>query len=196
MQASTTVYTQLVKAQVQLQFRYHPVSTNGDTVLVEVYVADIAPGLSSYDIAARFPSGVPAVSDASMTDWMQYVWMQYPRPTNTTGVPVSITVVDPNNNYYPVGMTTSDENGFYSCSFVPEVPGQYKIISTFEGSKSFYPSHAETAITVGDAPQATTEPASENVSVTDAYFLPAIAAIIVTIVLVGAVIMLLQKKRP
>jgi outer membrane protein assembly factor BamB len=172
------------------------VSTNGDTVLVEGYVTDIAPGLSSYDIAARFPSGVPAVSDASMTDWMQYVWMQYPRPTNTTGVPVTISVMDPNGNYYPVATATSDENGFYSCTFVPEVPGQYTIISTFEGSKSFYPSHAVTAINVGEAPQPSTEPASDTLSVTDTYFLPAVAAIIVTIVIVGVVIILMQRKRP
>jgi hypothetical protein len=39
------------------------ISTNGDKVLVEGYVTDIAPGLSKYDIAARFPNGVPAVSD-------------------------------------------------------------------------------------------------------------------------------------
>ena len=45
--------------------------------MVEGYVTDIAPGLSQYDIAARFPNGVPAVSEESMTEWMQYVWMQY-----------------------------------------------------------------------------------------------------------------------
>ena len=54
---------------------------------------------------------------------MQYVWMQYPRPTNTTGVPVTIFVTD--GNSYQVASATSDANGFYSTNFVPEVPGQY-----------------------------------------------------------------------
>ena len=96
------------------------VSTDGSQVLLEGYITDLAPGLSQYDIAARFPNGVPAVSEDSMTDFMQYVWMQYPRPTNTTGVSVTLAVIDPNNNYYEVGTATSDENGFYSCAFTPE----------------------------------------------------------------------------
>ena len=117
-------------------------STNGDKILVEGYVTDIAPGTTTYDVAARFPAGVPAVSDASMTDYMQYVWMQYPKPTNTTGVPVTISVLDPNGNTYVVGTTTSDADGFYSCAFTPEVSGNYKVIASFAGTKSYWGSHA------------------------------------------------------
>ncbi len=172
------------------------VSTNGDKVLVEGYVTDIAPGLGKYDIAARFPNGVPAVSDASMTDFMQYVWMQYPtRPTDTTGVPVTIFVTDPNGNSYQVATATSDANGFYSTNFTPEVPGQYKIIAAFEGTKSFYGSNAETAINVGDAPQPTASPIAEKTSVSDQYFVPAVAGIIVAIILVGVVLALLLLRK-
>ena len=171
------------------------VSTNGDKVLVEGYVTDIAPGLSKYDIAARFPNGVPAVSDKSMTDFMQYVWMQYPRPTNTTGVPVTITVIDPNGNMYEVAQATSDANGFYSTNFTPEVPGQYTLIATFAGTKSFYVSTAVTAINVGDAPQATEAPVATT-STVEMYFVPAVAGIIVAIIVVGVVILLALRKRP
>jgi hypothetical protein len=174
------------------------VSTNGDKVLVEGYVTDIAPGLSKYDIAARFPNGVPAVSDASMTDFMQYVWMQYPtRPTDTTGVPVTIFVIDPNGNSYQVATATSDANGFYSTNFTPEVPGQYKIIAAFEGTKSFYGSNAETAINVGDATQPTASPIAQEPSAVKTYFVPAVMSIIVAIILVGVVLaLLLLRKKP
>ncbi len=171
-------------------------STNGDAILVEGMVTDIAPGLKGYDIAARFPNGVPAVSDASMTDFMQYVWMQYPKPTNTIGVDVTITVLDPNNNMYTVASATSDDKGFYSCSFVPEVSGQYKIIATFAGSKSFWGSSDETAIVVSDAPQATTAPVEKEPTAVELYFVPAVIGIIVAIVIVGLVMVLMLRKRP
>lgn len=172
------------------------VSTDGDKVLVEGFVTDIAPGLASYDISARFPNGVPAVSDASMTDWMQYVWMQYPRPTETTGVDVTLTVIDPNGNHYAVASATSDANGFYSTSFTPEVPGRYTLIATFDGTKSYYGSTAVTAIEVADAPEPTAAPTPAPGSAVETYFIPAVIAIIIAIVLVGVVIIMVLKKRP
>ena len=57
-------------------------------------VTDIAAGTQQDEQAARFPNGVPAVSDASQGAWMEYVYMQKPKPTNVTGVPVSLDVVD------------------------------------------------------------------------------------------------------
>lgn len=170
------------------------ISTNGDKILVEGYVTDIAPGTSTYDVAARFPAGVPAVSDDSMTDWMQYIYMQYPRPTNTTGVNVVISVVDPNGNSYTVGTATSDENGFFSTTFVPEVPGDYKVIATFAGSKSYWPSHSETAISVDNAATPTAAPVVEK-SLVEQYFVPAVVAIILAIFIVGIVIVLMVRKR-
>ena len=172
------------------------ISVDGDKVMVEGLVTDIAPGTSKYDVAARFPQGVPAVSDASQTDWMQYVYMQYPRPTNATGVDVSINVIDPNGNTYKVASATSDANGYYSCTFTPQVPGQYKIIANFEGTKSYYGSAAEASIEVNDAPaQATPSPIAENTSMIESYFIPAVVAIIIAIALVGAVIVLMLRKR-
>jgi hypothetical protein len=127
---------------------------------------------------------------------MQYVWMQYPKPTNTVGVDVTITVIDPNNNMYTVASATSDDKGFYSCSFVPEVSGQYKIIASFGGSKSFWGSSDETAIMVSDAPQATTAPVEKEPTAVELYFVPAVIGIIVAIVIVGLVMVLMLRKRP
>ena len=40
--------------------------------------------------------------------------MQQPHPTNTTGVPVTLTAIDPNNNFVTLGTATSDASGYYS----------------------------------------------------------------------------------
>ena len=64
------------------------VSTYGDKVLVEGTVTDISVGTQQTEQAARFPAGVPAVSDASQAAWMEYVYMKQGSPTNATGVPV------------------------------------------------------------------------------------------------------------
>ncbi len=130
------------------------VSVHGSSVLVEGTITDISPGTEEYALTARFPNGVPAVSDASMSEWMRYLHMQFPRPTNATGAEVVLEVLDPNNNYYEVGRTTSDSSGMYKVSFKPQVPGTYTIIASFAGSNSYWPSKAETAIAVDPAPAA------------------------------------------
>ena len=58
----------------------------GSSVIISGSVTDISPGTQQYSIVARLPNGVPAVSDESMSQWMQYVYMQFPKPTNVTGV--------------------------------------------------------------------------------------------------------------
>lgn len=171
------------------------ISTKGTNVLVEGLVTDISPGTSKYATAARFPNGVPAVSDDNMTEWMEYVYMQYPRPADADviGVDVTISVIDPNGNVYDVDTTTSDASGFYSCIFEPEVPGKYTVIASFAGSKSYYGSFAETAINVEEA-TATEQPIVEDKeSIADLYFIPAVIAIIVAIAI--ATVLILRKKQ-
>jgi hypothetical protein len=142
---------------------------HGNSVLVEGMVADISPGTKDSALAMRFPNGVPAVADESMSEWMHYVYMQFPRPTDVTGVEVVVSVLDPNNNYYEVGRTTADADGTFGVTFEPEVPGTYKIIATFEGSGAYYGSHANTYVSVEEAP-ATAEPTPPPESLADVYF--------------------------
>ena len=78
-------------------------ASSGQAVVIRGTVTDIAAGTKQEEQAARFPNGVPAVSDASMGAWMEYVFMQKPRPTDITGVPVSIDVVDGNGNFRSIG---------------------------------------------------------------------------------------------
>jgi hypothetical protein len=171
------------------------ISVHGDSVLVEGMVTDIAAGTEQHEQASRFPHGVPAVSDESMKAWMEYVYQQKPRPTNATGVEVVVSVLDPNNNYYDVGTTTSDANGMFKLAFEPLVPGEYTVIATFEGSEAYWSSMAETAINVEEAPAATLEPTPQPASMADLYLIPSVIGIIVAIAVVGAVIVLMLRKR-
>jgi outer membrane protein assembly factor BamB len=133
---------------------YSPVIGSSSSVLIQGTVIDTAAGTKQNEQAADFPNGVPAVSDASMGAWMDYVYMQKPRPADAIGVKVTLSTFDPNNNTYVIGTTTSDANGMYKTMWTPPVPGAYTIIATFAGSDSYYGSSAETAIGVSNAPTA------------------------------------------
>ena len=169
------------------------VSSEGSSVLVEGSVTDIAAGTQQNEQAARFPNGVPVVSDASMNGWMEYVYMQKPRPTDVMGVEVVISVIDPNDNVYEVGRATSDENGMYSVAFTPEVPGKYTIVATFAGTESYWGSYAATAINVEEAPTATPVPTPTPAPMTDTYIVGFGTAMLIAII-VGFVLLLLRKR--
>jgi len=170
--------------------------THGDSVLVKGMVTDISIGTKSDGLMSRFPNGVPAVSDDSQSDWMLYVYKQFECPTDAAGVEIIIEVLDPNNNYYEVGRTTSDLTGFYKLAFTPEVPGEYTVVARFAGSKAYWPSFSETAINVEDAPAATPEPTQAPASLADQYLLPATGGIIAAIAVVGiAIIALMLRKK-
>ena len=172
--------------------------TAGNSIVIAGTVTDISPGTESYALRARFPNGVPAVSDESMSDWMLYVYKQFERPTNATGVEVKLDAIDANGNFVNLGTTTSDASGNFGFAWeTPNVPGKYNIIATFGGSEAYYASFAQTYALVTDAPVATPEPTPLPQSVADMYFVPAVAGIIVAIAVVGALLaILLLRKRP
>jgi hypothetical protein len=89
-----------------------------------------------------------------MSDWMAYLYMQQPKPTNATGVTLHVTALDPNNNTEDLGFATSDATGTFMLPFKPPVTGVYRIMATFDGSKAYYKSSAETGIYVTEAPLA------------------------------------------
>ena len=170
----------------------------GSSVLIQGTVMDVSPGTTSDNLALRFPNGVPAVSDASMSDWMLYVYKQFQRPTNATGVEVTISVLDANGNFREIGKTTTSSDGFFSLPWTPDIPGNYNVYTSFAGSKSYYPAHAETAFVVDEAPEVTPPPdqPAPPPTMSDLYLAPGIASIIVAIAIVGAVTVLMLRKRP
>jgi outer membrane protein assembly factor BamB len=171
------------------------VSTEGSSVLVEGMVTDVSPGTNSAGLEMRFPNGVPVVSDANMSDWMLYVYKQFERPADAVGVDVIVSVIDPNNNCYEVGRTTSDDSGAYGLAFTPEVPGKYTVIASFEGSSAYYGSFAETFINVEEAPAATPAPTPTPAPMTDTYVLGIGAGAIIAIVIIGMILILMMRKR-
>jgi hypothetical protein len=171
------------------------VSAFTSSVLIEGYVTDTSPGTEDYARTARFPNGVPAVSDESQSEWMLYVYKQFERPMDATGVDVSIDVLDANGNFRNIGTAKSDANGFYSFQWCPDIPGKFTVYASFVGSKAYYPSNAETAFIVDPAPEATPEPTQPPASLADQYLLPATGGIIAAIAVVGVVLALLLRKK-
>jgi hypothetical protein len=127
------------------------VTNKGSSVLIEGMVTDVSSGTKSDEIVARFPDGVPAVSDASISEWMKYVYMQFERPTDTTGVTVMLDAIAPNGEFINIGTTVSDSNGFYSYKWVPETEGKYTIIASFMGSGAYWASYAQSAVIIDPA---------------------------------------------
>ena len=166
----------------------------GSGILLQGTVTDQSPGQTSLGIPA---AGTPAISDDSMTQWTSYLYMQKQKPSNATGVPVSIDAIDPNGNYIHLGDVTSDSQGQYSLKVDSNTlaagAGTYKVIASFTGSKSYYSSSAQTAISLTDAaPTASPVPVA-SLPPTEMYFAISTVAIIVAIAIATIVIV---RKRP
>jgi FOG: WD40-like repeat len=159
-------------------------------------ITDISAGASQDAVAKNYPNGLPCVSDDSMSSFMESVYMQQPVPTNTTGVLVTISVMDSNGNYRTIGTTTSNALGVYSLTWTPDIAGDYTVYATFAGSNSYYGSQASTAFYAQEAAPTTTPQAAQGPSIADQFFLPMSVVIIIAIVAVGAAILLAQRKKP
>ena len=106
----------------------------GSEFQIQGTVTDQSPGQTCLGIPA---AGTPAIADAYMDQWMSYLYQQQPEPMNATGVPVTLTALDPNGNIENLGTTTSNINGNYAIDWTPPVPGLYTITATFSGTNSY-----------------------------------------------------------
>jgi hypothetical protein len=167
----------------------------GRSLVISGTVIDISDGTKQNEQARRFPNGVPAVSDADMTEWMGYVYQQKPHPTDILGVEVILTVTDSNNNTREIGRTMTDASGVYSFQWTPDIPGKYTVLAHFDGTNGYWPSAAETAFAVDPAPEPE-KPVEIPPEQSGTYVMYAAIAIIITIIVVGAVIILVLRKRP
>ena len=167
----------------------------GNAITIQGSVTDQSPGETNIGVPI---AGTPAVSDASMQQWMDYLFFQMPEPLNTTGVPVTLTYTDPNHNTYTLGTVTTDINGRYGYDFTPTIPGLYTVTATFAGSQSYYASSSDTCFTyAAPTTTATVAPTATPTTVADMYFVPAIAGLFVLIIIVLIVVVLLMlRKKP
>ena len=169
----------------------------GQGLVIRGTVTDVSAGTKQTQQAADFPNGVPVCSDASMREWMGYVYQQQPMPTNFTGVTVQLYVLDSNGNYRPIGTATTDATGSYSLTWTPDIPGNFTVLANFEGTNGYWPSYSETTFNMMNAPAATATPTPTPTSVADMYFVPSVIAIIVVIIIGFAVLAILTlRKRP
>ena len=172
--------------------------TTATPVTISGTVMDISAGTKQAEQAADFPNGVPCASDASMSQWMQYVYDQQPEPTNFKGVPVTVAVTDSNGNHYNIGTATTNPNGFYSLTWTPTIPGNFTVTATFAGTQAYYGSSANAAF-YASAPAPTAAPTASpptGLASTGTVML-GVAIIVIVIIVIGAVIVvLLLRKRP
>lgn len=135
-----------------------------------------------------------AISDENMGAWMDYLYTEKTLSTSIKGVQVRLDVIDANNNYRNIGTVTSDATGAFGYTWKPDIPGQYTVIATFEGSGSYGSSTARTYMTAVEAPQ-TVEPLEQQPSMADTYFVPAIAGIIVMLIVILALLALMMLRK-
>ncbi len=169
--------------------------TTATPITITGRVTDIAEGSKQHEVAANFPNGVPCVSDESQSKFMEYVYQQQPLPMDTTGVSVTISVVDQNGNYREIG-TTKTVDGTYAYVWTPDISGTFQVIASFEGSNSYYPSSSTTYFYASDAatPQPTAAQPTGLATTADlsTYMAVGVLAIIIVVVTIG--VLILRKK--
>jgi len=167
-----------------------------DSLIISGNVQDLSAGAKQPEQKVRFANGLPLSSDESMTEWMAYVYQQKPLPSSFKGVEITLDIIDANGNYRNIGTTTSDATGYYSFKYTPDIEGKYTVIATFHGTNGYWPSYAETSFAVDPAAPTVAPTQPPQQSTIDQYFLPAVAAIIVVIIVCFIATVLALRKRP
>ena len=157
----------------------------GQTVIISGTVTDQTP--AQKDTAC--------IADEHMGHWMEYLHQQKVFPTEATGVPVTIDVLDANGNYYNIGTATSDTAGKYNLIWEPPIPGAYTVVATFAGSNSYGSSYDTTTMFVAQEPEAPTGPTPTPAPMTDTYVLGLGIAAIAAIVVFGIIIIMMLRKK-
>ncbi len=156
---------------------------NGASTVIQGTVTDQSPGAKD----------TPAVSDNSQSDWVPYLYMNKPMPTNATGVSVFLQAMRSDGTVVDISHVTTDVMGHYEYTWTPPDQDTYKILATFEGSESYYSSSTQTALSVGAAlPTPALQAAADNTPM----FIASTAAIIIAIAIVGLMMVRMLRKRP
>jgi len=159
-------------------------------------VTDISAGVSQSEVAKNYPNGLPCVSDASQSHFMEHVYQDQPMPNDITGVQITLAVVDGNGNYREIGTTTSNPDGTFGYTWTPDIAGDYTLYASFAGSNSYWPASSSTSLYAGEA--ATPAPTAVTAQPVDSTMtiVGVGVAIIVVVLIVGAVIVMMLRKHP
>ena len=141
-----------------------------------------------------------AISDADMSEWMDYLHGQNATlinsPPTPDGVPVQLTAMGADGSVVDLGTVTSDSTGHYGYLWNSTDAGLYTIYATFAGSNSYYASYASGSGAVAKAQETSTNTGSAvttNNSEVINYMIAAAVAIIIAIAIVG--VLLLRKGK-
>ncbi len=174
------------------------VTSYGSNVVISGTVMDVSAGTKQSQQAADFPNGVPCSSDATMYQWMGYVYQQQPMPTNFTGVPVTISVLDSNGNYRAIGSATTNENGMFTFTWTPDITGNYTVYANFGGTNGYWPSSSTTSFNaMNAAPTAAPTGTPLSMAGTQSTIMMGVIAVIVVVIIgIAVVAMLILRKKP
>lgn len=170
------------------------VVANGDSVLIEGRVTDQSPRAAAY-----YWEDAPAIADENMGVWMEYLYMQKPCPMDIKGVDVMLQAISSSGTTTDLGWVTSDGYGCFSYMWTPPDEDTYTIMTVFPGTKSYWPSYAQTGLGVTAAPPEPTEPAVQKdvdqaIDSLNPLFYAIIAAVAIAIV-IGIVNLWAIRKR-
>ena len=158
----------------------------GATVLIEGRVTDQSPGAKD----------TPAIADEFMSEWMLYLYKQFPAPMDIHGVDVLLQAMSSNGTITDIDTVTSDAYGCFSYKWTPPDEDTYTIMAIFKGSKSYYASYTQTGLGVGPEPTPYPEyPAAEAAPDYTPIFLAIIAAVVVVAILVVYTLFTVRKQR-
>lgn len=189
----------------------------GSSVIIRGTVTDESSGAKAKVANGEF-NMVPAISDTTQSQWMEYVYMQKTCPDDITGVPVKIYATGPDGQTNEIAAVTSNANGMFYYAWKPSQAGTYTIDAVFEGSNSYGPSSASTVLVIDTAaaiitptvaPTETVAPttiptasisASPTVAPTPGTGIPAetyliIVAAVVIVAAVAAAAVLLRRRK-
>jgi hypothetical protein len=170
------------------------VIANGDSVLIEGTILDQSAGAKD----------TPCIADEDMTDWMEYLYLGWPMPTDASGVPVRLAAIRSDGSFFDIATVTSDVMGHFEYLWTPIEEDTYKVLAMFEGTESYWPSSAQVGLGVGPEPTPYPEAPTEgevaeevvnqlpDYSTTD---LAIIAAIVVVAILVVYTLWTVRKQR-
>ena len=158
----------------------------GSGVTIQGTVMDMSPGAPN----------TPAVSDADMSVWMDYLYGQNATLLNSPpalhGVEVELRALNSDGTVVDLGTVSTDSAGHFVKTWVPSSEGTYTIYAAFAGSDSYWSSSEETGLSVGPAAEI---PSQQPAAEAPDYTLLLYAILVVGIIAIMLALVIIFRKH-
>jgi len=188
------------KSPSQIVFAGSSSAQSGSGAMITGVLSDQSPAARQKVETGEY-SYVPVVSDESMSDWMEYLYMQQPMPLDTTGVPIRLSYLNDDGSMTDIATVTTDSAGSFGYFWSPPGTGTYRIVASFDGTAAFAPTMSQAYMGIGEGTAESPSPTSTGsptpggppgeMPLTDIYI---IAAAIVVIVVVAIAALILRRR--